>query len=123
MTLSRVSVPPETVAAPPVPCGVENHVAGNVVPPNSSLTVGARITSPFAIWEIAAPAPGVPAEKSATVVSERTVKGGVGVAVGVAVGVDVGVGGTEIAVGVRVGVTVGATTVGVRVGVGVGVGV
>ncbi len=68
---STVSKPPETVEAPPPPQAVLDQPGGRAAPPNSALTVGVRITSPFAIWETAVFAPGVPAEKSATVVSPR----------------------------------------------------
>jgi hypothetical protein len=61
--------PPPTATVPPAPQAAPVQDAGKPVPPNSSLTVGARITSPFAIEETAVFVSGVPLPKSAAVVS------------------------------------------------------
>src|ERR1700730_15226391 len=75
---SEMSEPPATLELPPVPYGELNHPDGSAVPENSAPTVGARVTSPSAVWEMYVFTSGVPALKSATVVSVKlTGAGGV----------------------------------------------
>src|SRR4029453_3007223 len=67
-----LSRPEDTLTLPPPGHGgpaLPVQDAGSVVPPNSSSTVAARMTSPSAICDTAVFAPVVPAEKPATVVS------------------------------------------------------
>ncbi len=68
--------PPETTTEPPAfqICGSAQSL-GSAEPENSAWTVGFRITSPPAMSATAVSLPGVPALKSATVVSV-TVSGG-----------------------------------------------
>src|SRR6185436_8649257 len=75
---STVRRPEETPKLPPPGQGTPAlpvQDAGSVVPPNSSSTVGVRMTSPPEICDTLVFAPVVPAEKSATVVSTNAAEG------------------------------------------------
>ena len=49
--LSTTACPPPTLTLPPPVHGVLDQPLGRLVPLNSAPTVGAKMTSPFPVWE------------------------------------------------------------------------
>ena len=66
---STVKTPLLTLTEPPLAQVLLVQSGGSAVPENSEPAVGWRITSPSVTWTTAAPVSGVPAPKSAAVMS------------------------------------------------------